>query len=264
MIITDRFTFVHVPKTGGTFVSSVLFRLYHVRWTWVTHLISSMKRNLVYKRDYGTFIYNNNKHGTCAEIPPEHLHKPVLMVIRNPYDLYVSQYEFGWWKRKEFLPYYRTVDGFPRDYTRFPDLSFEEYVKLVNAAFCSPRDGARDEGPALGLQSELLVKYAFRNPQAVLQSVNEERVASGHYREDMYDVRFIRTHRLNQGLYDFLLGMGYEREDLEFILSLGKILPGGRGRAEIQRWEKYYTPELKDKVRKKEWLFFSLFPEFDN
>ena len=109
MIITDRFTFVHVPKTGGTFVSSVLFRLYHVRWTWVTHLISSMKRNLVYKRDYGTFIYNNNKHGTCAEIPPEHLHKPVLMVIRNPYDLYVSQYEFGWWKRKEFLPYYLSL-----------------------------------------------------------------------------------------------------------------------------------------------------------
>jgi hypothetical protein len=185
------------------------------------------------------------------------------MAVRNPYDLYVSQYEFGWWKRKEFLPYYRAVAGFASDYTHFPNLSFEEYVRLTNAAFCSPKSGERRRDPALGLLSELLVKYAFRNPQIVLESVNEERVASGRYREDMFDVRFIRTHRLNQELYDFLLGMGYHSEDLEFILSLGKILPGGRGRAGTQRWEKYYTPKLRDEVRKKEWLLFSLFPEFD-
>jgi hypothetical protein len=263
VIITDRFTFVHVPKTGGTFVSTVLFRLYDVRWTWLTHLISSRKKNLVYKRGYGTFIYHNNKHGTCAEIPPEHQHKPVLMAVRNPYDLYVSQYEFGWWKRKEFLPYYRAVPGFASDYARFPDLNFREYVGLTNAAFCTPLDGAPGPGPALGLQSEVLVKYAFRDPRAALRSINEDRVASGRYREDMFDVRFVRTHRLNQEVHDFLLGMGYRGEDLEFILGLGKILPGGRGRAGGQRWEKYYTPELKDEVRKKEWLFFALFPEFD-
>jgi hypothetical protein len=33
MIFTDRFVYVHEPKTGGTFVTSMLFRLYELRWT---------------------------------------------------------------------------------------------------------------------------------------------------------------------------------------------------------------------------------------
>ena len=33
MIFTDRFVYVHEPKTGGTFVTSMLFRLYGLRWT---------------------------------------------------------------------------------------------------------------------------------------------------------------------------------------------------------------------------------------
>jgi hypothetical protein len=263
MIITDRFNFVHVPKTGGTFVTSVLLRLYDVRWTWLTHLLSSMKKNLVYRRPHGTFIYNNNKHGTCAEVPPEHQHKPMLVVVRNPFDLYVSQYEFGWWKRKEFLPYYRAVPGFSESYAHFPDLQFGEYVKLMNAAFC--KSGAHRTGriPRMGLQSETLVKYTFLNAQATLQNADETYLSSGRYKEDMFDVRFIRIHRLNTDLHAFLLGMGYRREDLDFILGLGKILPGGRGRKEGQKWEKYFTPELKAEVRRMEWFFFYLFPEFD-
>jgi hypothetical protein len=259
MIFTDRFTFVHMPKTGGTFITSVLLRLYDVRWSWFMHLRSSMQRDLVYRRRYGTFIYHNNKHGPCAEIPAEHRDKPVLLAVRNPYDLYVSQYEFGWWKRKELLPYYRAVPGFARDYGHFPDLSFADYVRLANAAF---RDA--NAGASLGLYSEQFVKYTFRDPQAALRSVTEAYVAAGRYRQDMFDVRYVRTHRLNQELHAFLVGMGYPPEEVAFVLGLGKILPGGRGRTAAQPWQKYYTPELKREVREREWLLFSLFPEFDD
>jgi hypothetical protein len=41
------------------------------------------------------------------------------------------------------------------------------------------------------------------------------------------------------------------------------VLPQGKGRGKDQKWEKYYTPELKELVRKKDWLLFELFPEFD-
>jgi hypothetical protein len=260
VLFTDRFTFVHMPKTGGTFVTSVLFRLYEVRWTWLTHLISSMKKNLVYRRGHGIFIYHNNKHGTCSEIPEPHRHKLVLATVRNPYDLYVSQYEFGWWKRKEFLPYYLAVPGFKQDYASFPNLSFAEYVRLTNAAFCRP---PVEERPRLGLQSECLVKYFFKDPPTALARADEDYIASAGHRADMFDVHFVRTDRLNEELHAFLLSMGYKPEDVEFVRGLGRILPSGRGRTSAQKWEKYYTTALKDEVRKKEWLFFALFPEFD-
>src|SRR5262245_1870540 len=135
MLFTDRYCFVHMPKTGGTFVTTVLLRVHGIRWTWLTHLASSVKRDLTYRGEYGTFIYNNKKHGTCSDIPAAHRHKQVLATVRSPYDLYVSQYEFGWWKRREMLPYLRAVPGFARDYAHFPDLSFAEFVRLTCAAF---------------------------------------------------------------------------------------------------------------------------------
>jgi hypothetical protein len=260
MIFTDRFVFIHVPKTGGTFIATALFRLYNVKWNLLTHLLSSMKKNLVYHRPQGKFIYHNNKHGTCSEIPEPHRHKPVLAAVRNPFDLYVSQYEFGWWKRKEFLQYYLAVPGFKQDYASFPNLSFAEYVRLSNAAFCRP---PVEERPRLGLQSESFVKYFFRDPPKALARADEDYIASASYWADMFDVHFVRTNRLNEELHAFLLSMGYKPEDVEFVRGLDRILPSGKGRASAQRWEKYYTPALKDEVRKKEWLFFALFPEFD-
>jgi hypothetical protein len=263
MIYTDRFVYVHEPKTGGTFVTTALFRLYSIQWTRLTHLKSALFRNLMYNGRHGTFVYNNNKHGTCSDIPSPHHHKPILATVRNPYDYYVSQYEFGWWKRREFLKYYRIVPEFEATYPRFPNLTFAEYVHLVNSAFTSSRceDFAPHERP--GMQTEQFVRYYFRNPELTLPRITEDYLHSSAWRNDLYDVHFLRTERLNQGLYDFLLGMGYDPQDLQFILEMGHVLPGGKGRSQDQKWEKYYTPELKEYVRQKERFLFTHFPEWN-
>ena len=88
MIITDKFVYVHHPKTGGTFVNSVLRQLYKV------------ENNVPRERRYGEFAWRR-KHRPCRKIPEEHRGKLVLATVRNPYDWWVSAYEFGWWKRKE-------------------------------------------------------------------------------------------------------------------------------------------------------------------
>ncbi len=258
MIFTDKIVYVHEPKTGGTFVTSVLLRLHGVKWTRWTHLRSTLRRNLVYKTKYGAFIYNNNKHGGCNEIPEAQRHKPILATIRNPYDLYVSEYEFGWWKRSEFLKYYRRVPDFQQGYARFPDLTFEEYITLTTAAF-----GEKSNGSSVGLQTEKFVKFYFKNPQQVLGRINDEYIAAQKYRADMYDLHFVRTDNLNRGLYDFLIEMAYPEEDVRFILQLGKILPQGKGRTKGQKWQRYYTPELRQRVRRSDRLIFAMFPEFD-
>ena len=113
MIFTDRFVYVHEPKTGGTFVTSALFRLYGLKWTRWTHLRDAVFREARARHPkYGALVHDGNKHGLCRSIPAAHKAKPVLATVRNPFDLYVSQYEFGWWKRAEFLPFYRAVRGF--------------------------------------------------------------------------------------------------------------------------------------------------------
>ncbi len=261
MIFTDKFVYVHAPKTGGTFVASALLRLHGITWSRWTHLSSALRTNLSYTGKYGTFIYNNNKHGGCNAIPPAQRDKPILATVRNPYDLYVSEYEFGWWRRRQFLKYYRQVPGFEQRYAHFPDLSFDEYLSLTTAAFGMKLHHADDD--RWGLQTEKYVNFYFKNPQQVLRQIDEEYLASQKYRADLHYLHFVRTDDLNRGLYDFLFEMGYSEEDLHFVLDLGKILPQGKGRTHEQEWEKYYTPELKRAVRHRDRLIFAMFPEFD-
>jgi hypothetical protein len=70
-------------------------------------------------------------------------------------------------------------------------------------------------------------------------------------------------------LRDFLLGVGYDSEDLEFLRTLKHVLPVGGARigfaqrSNSEDWPSYYTPELADTVRRRDRLIFTLFPEFD-
>ncbi len=69
MIVTEKFVFIHLHKSGGTFVNKVLH-----------HLFSS-SRQIGY-------------HYPTNMIPCEYCHLPILGVVRNPWDFYVSYYAF--------------------------------------------------------------------------------------------------------------------------------------------------------------------------
>ena len=220
MIATDRFIYIHQPKTGGTFVTTVLMtlqRLLGTRELYVRHP-SSWLRKLP------------RKHGTCRDIPRSQRRKLVLTTMRNPYDLYVSQFKFGWWKRPEYSKYYRFTSPFhfSKQYPEYPELSFEQFVRLFNCAFCAhPRNRDFDSSQGLGVLTEHFMRFYFKHPWRRLFTMDDAYLKSGRIRKDLFDVHFLRTDRLNQQLYDYLLGLGYAAEDLEFILKLGKIvLPG--------------------------------------
>lgn len=262
MFFTDNFAYVHQPKTGGTFVTSVFFRLYNVNWNLRFRAEHMLRREVARSHRYGTFIYHKNKHGTCAELPILQQEKLILATLRNPYELYVSQFEFGWWRRRDALPHFRAVPEFSRKYPRFPNITFDEYVTLVNAAFV-PRGEGISEDAAIGLWTKEFVRYYLREPDKVLKSLqNPDR--RGDLREAaMFNVRFIMTQRLNEELYDFLIDAGYDPQDTAFVRDLGKVLPQGKGRRHDQSWERYYTPATKELVKRKEVHLLSMFPEFD-
>src|SRR4051812_33210777 len=110
MIITVRFVYIHMPKTGGTFVTEVLTRIHKPllprpsRWIRVREILAILLPRMKLtaagqSSPYGPLVDIEPKHGTCHDVPPPHEHKPLLSTLRNPYDWYVSQFEFAWWKR---------------------------------------------------------------------------------------------------------------------------------------------------------------------
>jgi hypothetical protein len=74
MLIHDRFVFIHVPKTGGRFVSEAL-----------SHEVQGCTD------PYGP----QHRHYGWDKIPAEATGRPVLAFVRNPWDWYVSWYSFA-------------------------------------------------------------------------------------------------------------------------------------------------------------------------
>jgi hypothetical protein len=81
VLITPHFVFVHMPKTGGSFIRELLLDGQEV----------------------------GELHATWNSIPPEYEHLPIFAVIRNPWDWYVSWHHFQAgledWERDEWLTY---------------------------------------------------------------------------------------------------------------------------------------------------------------
>ncbi|NOG51695.1 MAG: sulfotransferase family 2 domain-containing protein [Chloroflexi bacterium] len=182
MIITDRFVYIHMPKTGGTFVETVLRKIHEKRGDLIEHRRADQpprRRSLrdLFKKRRPVFLElinlagpnEWNQHGRVSQIPPEHRDKPVLTTLRNPYDRYVSQYEFKWWQQHPET-FFRNVGDLKTKYPQYPDISFAEFVEVSNtfsadeleAAF-RPTGSAR---PAYDPVREVLLSQsggAFRN-----------------------------------------------------------------------------------------------------
>lgn len=257
MLLTDDFVYIHMPKTGGTFVAEVVSRLYGVQVPFMPSCLEAVFRK------FSRGLVNENKHGTCSQIPESHRDRPILATVRNPYDRYVSQYEFGYWRRHP-TSFQGIGEQANSIYPHYPGLSFPEFFEVLDRfAYPEMVNSSFSTDMSLGCHTKQLVMYFFKHPREVFFKIDEDYIRSRRYRHDLFEnIHFIRTSELNRELYDFLLRFWPQRK-LEFILAMEKILPAGMGRSEEQAWEKYYTPELKRKVRIKERIIFDLFPEFD-
>jgi hypothetical protein len=71
MLVTDKFVFVHLPRTGGTFVSDVI-------------------------RKFFPTAHEIGHHLPREFLPKEYSHLPVLGTVRNPWEFYVSLYHYAW------------------------------------------------------------------------------------------------------------------------------------------------------------------------
>ncbi|MGB5898939.1 MAG: sulfotransferase family 2 domain-containing protein [Geitlerinemataceae cyanobacterium] len=268
MLLTDKFVYIHYPKTGGSFVTNRLFKLHDRTGYQNKHL-----------RKIGKFLGNTGgglidtakegaQHNTCREIPFGFRGKPIVSTIRNPYDRYVSGYLYGWWKRypEQFAG---DVEAVVKAFPNYPNLSFDDYVRISNDfnAFRKIPTPDLDPGNPIGQRTYETINVFFKpSPDRVLSKIAEDYITSQNYQQDMYSVRFLRMENLNRELYEFLVEVGYPPEKAEFILESEKVLPGmqvGTIPREDKDWQDYYTPELKAFVRQRDRMFFQMFPEYD-
>lgn len=265
MIITDQFIFIHDPKTGGSFVTSVLFELYEIKWNYWDQLRTTIFGASTYRTPYGQLTQNSKKHFGCLHIPKEYKNRLVLATMRNPYDWYTSQYEFGWWKKKSLIHLFKKVDYFERDFPHFPDISFAEFIHLSHLAFDTNFECAPELWQKAGWRTRLFLhNFATHPNQTLINHVQHETIPLQTLQADLYQpIHFIHTHSLNKELFQFLLSIGFPENKLQFILKKQKVLPLGKKREINKSWESYYTPELKKFVREKDSMIFKYFPAFD-
>jgi hypothetical protein len=273
MLLTDRFCYIHMPKTGGTFVTAALLRLHGVPESPIgrqLHRLAAWLGMSSRRRRYGKVLDIAPTHGTCHDIPNSHAHKPILSCIRGPYEWYVSQFEFGWWKRTfKYHPdeqptpagwaIEKVLPSFMSSHSDFPHITFSDFMQLCRAA---AQEYNKKSGTNFGLYTHSFVRFFYRNPEDVLRRLSSV-AAADEYETDRFNVLFLRTEFLNGDLVAALATYGYRREDLSFIETMDKVLPMGIGRREDQRWRNYYTPELAASVRENDDPLFKMFSFYD-
>jgi hypothetical protein len=161
----------------------------------------------------------------------------VAFTVRNPFDHWVSYYEFGWWRTNpgDTFNELRIRERYPH----YPEISFDEYLSACYAPDLldptSMPDALADRltAAAVGPLSWEYVRFLSERPEDVLDDPHH-----------------------------FFLGAHSIGTSVSFILDMGRVYPQGGPRRQSPAWEHYYTPALRRLVRDREAFLFSVFPEY--
>src|ERR671918_151201 len=227
MLVTQKFVYIHQPKTGGTFVSALLTRLHEARGGTATTIWIDPTQP--------------------AELPP--LASNDVATVRNPYDRYVSQYEFAWWRHDPEL--FGPVADVTRRYPTYPDLTFEQFVYLTNETSL-PYRSANHPADTPGRHTQEFVRFFFRHPDAAYPRLLDATFTATVPDDELQGIRLVDQARLNDELAELLTEWGYPASEVRAVRDAEHIWPGRSRRVPGRAWEPYYTPELKTFVRHKE------------
>jgi hypothetical protein len=257
LIITDKFVFLHYPKTGGLFITDVLKKV-HAKKKWF--MKPPMCQELMLpnvKRIYGANVYN--QHGAYEQIPEEHRMKPIISCIRNPFDRYVSTFEYRSWLQRQ--P--GELEKIMKQYPAFPELTFEQYLSFINIFDIANRTYSDQLKLDIGVITYSFIQFFFKDPNRIILNLNEAYLNSDKYKDDMPEIIFLRTENLNLDLYNVLLKFGYYKPDISFIMNENKVNVTPH-RKTNQNWREYFNRNLYDFVKFKERFILKLFPEYNN
>jgi hypothetical protein len=226
MIVTDKFVFVHLPRTGGTFVAEIIMKFFPSAREIGYHLPRSL-------------------------LPKEYSHLPVLGTVRNPWDFYVSWY-YHIWPRDIGKPLFSWLT----------DNCKEQFDGAIRNALNLGVDNNRLDALIEKLPDE--VDHLTRNiPNITKNAIRKARgTGVGYYTfrfnqlfGNADDVFFCRQERLRTDLIHFFKEFGAATDEIRsHILTTEK-----KNRAEHRHYSHYYTEELAEMVAVRDRLVIDRF-----
>ena len=215
MIVTDKFVFVHVPRSGGTFVSGVIRKFFPSAQEIGHHLPRELLRR-------------------------EFSHLPVLGTVRNPWEFYVSWYHYV--RHKD------PASVMVRWMSENGRLGFIGSVRnLLNLTVNDERlDVLIEMVPEHVDYRRTLIPNVNKDE---MRRVRGTGVGYYSFRFDQMfgnadDVFFCRLETLRQDLVAFFEGVGAATDELrDYVLRSDK-----KNIAEHLHYSTYYTPELAELV----------------
>lgn len=215
MIVTDKFVFIHFPRTGGTFITDMITKFF------------PSAREIGY-------------HLPISLLPKEYSHLPVLGAVRNPWEFYVSWY-YHIWPRDIGKPLFSWLT----------DDCKEQFEGAIRNALNLGVDDNRLDSLIKKLPDT--VDYCTRNiPNITKDSIRKVRgTGVGYYTfrfnqlfGNSDEVFFCRLETLRQDLVSFFEGIGAATDELrDYALHSDK-----KNTAEHVHYSTYYTPELAELV----------------
>jgi hypothetical protein len=113
----------------------------------------------------------------------------------------------------------------------------------------------------IGFQTIQFLQFFCEHPDRVLSGISDDSIEQQRYRCALADVTFLHQELLNRELYEFLVDMGYPRQDVTFVLDAERVnaTPGKSDRPNLGL---YYSVDLARQLMDQERLLFDLFPEY--
>ena len=215
MIVTDKFVFVHLPRSGGTFVSDVI-------------------------RKFFPSAHEIGYHLPRTLLPKEYSHLPVLGGVRNPWEFYAS-----WYHHQHSETRYSPL---------FCGLSENRKLDFVQTIRNALNLGVNDEKLDLLIQAlPENFNYEKRHVSNVTKDVMRKIRGAGiglyTFRFNLLfgqadDVFFCRVESLRSDLVAFFERIGAASDALRsYVLGLDK-----KNISEHRHYSTYYTPELAELV----------------
>jgi hypothetical protein len=259
MLIAPDFVFVHLSKTGGTFAAETLRELFcPSRFGRKLH---RLKTHHGIRIPFYRYRYDEagDQHALCNDIPQDERWKTVVSCIRNPFDLYVSEYTFNWWKKFPHLWFHDPV-AVEKAYPDWRNLKFEDFISVSNryAEWVHRTLVKYPKAERLGWYSHKFIYYYCRDHEYVFQAADNLDLLVKRVHESIHHVHFLHTERLNQELFEFLLTRGYPKPLIEFIPQKDKI---NSSRANHD-YRVRYSDRLRREIERRDAVIFRLFPEF--
>jgi len=223
--VADEFVFVHLPRTGGTFVIDVI------------------KKFFPSAREVG-------HHLPLELLPSQYRHLPVLGTVRNPWDFYVSLYHYILAKNPDSI-----LGAWMKDET----YSFQESAQTLlnfgvdNVRLDSLIDMLPEDMDYTKRQIPNLSKNATRRMRGKGLGYYSSRF--GEMFGDADNVFFCRVETLRQDLVGFFDTIGATTENLRnYVLRLER-----KNTSAHLHYSIYYTSELAELVSVRERLLIDRF-----